>query len=79
MPQTNPERITLSGTLPDSDHGGGAGMRLLSRFVTWWKAVSRSDRLNAEMEAELALHIESYAQSEDLQHAPDPRNCSRMV
>ena len=37
-------------------------MRVLSRIATWWKAVSRSEELNAEIEDELAFHIDAYAE-----------------
>ncbi|WP_158749040.1 ABC transporter permease [Acidobacterium sp. S8] len=36
-------------------------MSLASRVRTWWKAVTRSEQLNGEIEDELAFHIESYA------------------
>ena len=37
-------------------------MRLLSRIATWWKAFAHANQLNEEIESELALHIESYAE-----------------
>jgi predicted permease len=46
-------------------------MSLASRFRTWWKAVSRSEELNGEIEDELAFHIEKYA--EDLMRSGLPR------
>jgi predicted permease len=36
-------------------------MGLASRIKTWWKAVTRQEQLNAEIEDELAFHIEAYA------------------
>jgi predicted permease len=36
-------------------------MNVMSRLRTWWKAVTRREELNGEIEAELAFHIESYA------------------
>lgn len=36
-------------------------MSLRSRFRTWWKAITRSERLNSEIEDELTFHIEAYA------------------
>lgn len=39
-------------------------MRLARRLATWWKAVTRPARLDAEIEDELAFHIES--RTEDL-------------
>jgi predicted permease len=32
-----------------------------SRLRTWWKAVTRGEQLNGEIEEELAFHVESYA------------------
>ena len=46
-------------------------MRLLRRIATWWKAVSRSEELSAEIEDELAFHIDAYA--EDLMGRGVPR------
>jgi hypothetical protein len=37
-------------------------MRLYSRIATWWKAVTRTDQLNSEIEDELAFHIDSRAE-----------------
>ncbi len=36
-------------------------MGLASRIKTWWKAVTRHEQLNDEIEDELAFHIEAYA------------------
>jgi predicted permease len=36
-------------------------MGLASRITTWWKAVTRQEQLNGEIEDELAFHIEAYA------------------
>lgn len=36
-------------------------MRLRSRIATWWKAVTRTNQLNTEIEDELAFHIEARA------------------
>lgn len=46
-------------------------MSLASRFTTWWKAISRRDELNSEIENELAFHIESRA--DDLMRSGFPR------
>src|ERR1700739_481013 len=45
----------------DCERSSGGSMRLLRRIATWWKAVSRSEELNAEIEDELAFHIDAYA------------------
>ena len=37
-------------------------MRFASRVATWWKAVTRAEQLNSEIEDELTFHIESYAE-----------------
>ena len=37
-------------------------MRVFRRIATWWKAVLHSDELNAEIEDELAFHIDAYAE-----------------
>jgi predicted permease len=37
-------------------------MSLRSRFSTWWKAVTKSEQLNRELEDELSFHIDSYAE-----------------
>ena len=36
-------------------------MSFASRIRTWWKAISRQEQLNHEIEDELAFHIEAYA------------------
>ncbi|QNI33744.1 ABC transporter permease [Alloacidobacterium dinghuense] len=46
-------------------------MRLVHRIATWWKAVTRPEQLNSEMEDELAFHIEAYAN--DLMRSGLPR------
>jgi predicted permease len=46
-------------------------MRTVSRIRTWWKAITRREQLNSEIEDELAFHIESYA--EDLMRSGLPR------
>jgi len=46
-------------------------MSLASRMATWWKAVTRQEQLNGEIEDELAFHIEKYA--EDLMRSGLPR------
>ena len=47
-------------------------MSLASRARTWWKAVTRPEQLNGEVEAELAFHVESYA--DDLMRGGMPRD-----
>ncbi len=37
-------------------------MRVRSRIATWWKAVTRTNQLNTEIEDELAFHIDCRAQ-----------------
>ncbi|MGC1297002.1 MAG: ABC transporter permease [Alloacidobacterium sp.] len=46
-------------------------MGLASRIRTWWKAVTRHEQLNGEIEDELAFHIEAYAN--DLMRSGLPR------
>jgi predicted permease len=46
-------------------------MRALKQIATWWKAVTRPAELNAEIEDELAFHIDAYAQ--DLMRSGVPR------
>ncbi|QNI33743.1 ABC transporter permease [Alloacidobacterium dinghuense] len=46
-------------------------MSLASRIATWWKAVTRPEQLNSEIEDELAFHIEAYAN--DLMRSGLPR------
>src|SRR5277367_1220865 len=46
-------------------------MGLASRIKTWWKAVTRHEQLNSEIEDELAFHIEAYAN--DLMRSGLPR------
>jgi predicted permease len=46
-------------------------MRIVSRIRTWWKAISRREQLNHQIEDELAFHIENYA--EDLMRSGLPR------
>ncbi|HTZ88892.1 MAG TPA: ABC transporter permease, partial [Alloacidobacterium sp.] len=46
-------------------------MSFASRIATWWKAVTRQEQLNAEIEVELAFHIEAYA--DDLMRSGLPR------
>jgi predicted permease len=46
-------------------------MSLRSRFSTWWKAVTRANQLDSEIEEELAFHIETRA--EDLMRNGLPR------
>jgi hypothetical protein len=46
-------------------------MSLASRIATWWKAVTRPERLSDEIEDELHFHIEAYAT--DLMHSGLPR------
>ena len=36
-------------------------MRISKRFGTWWKAITRREQLNCEIEDELTFHIEEYA------------------
>src|ERR1700722_6996910 len=36
-------------------------MSLATRVATWWKAVTRQEQLNDEIEDELSFHIEAYA------------------
>ncbi len=47
-------------------------MSLRSRILTWWRAVTRSAQLDAQVEEELRFHIESYA--EDLMRSGLPRH-----
>jgi predicted permease len=47
-------------------------MSIVSRCRTWWKAMTRRDRLNAEIEDELAFHLASYA--DDLMRNGVPRD-----
>jgi len=42
-------------------HHSGADMNLLARFRSWSKWISKRQRLESEMEAEVRFHIESYA------------------
>jgi len=37
-------------------------MRVISRIGTWWKAVTRADEVETEIEQELAYHIDSHAE-----------------
>jgi predicted permease len=46
-------------------------MNLRSRISTWWRAVTRSADVNAQVDEELRFHIESYA--EDLMRGGMPR------
>jgi len=46
-------------------------MSIASRCRTWWKAISRSNRLSGEVEDELAFHLESHA--DDLTRRGIPR------
>ena len=46
-------------------------MSIVRRFTTWWKAITRRERLNREIEDELAFHIEAYA--DDLVRSGVPR------
>src|SRR5271170_7783773 len=46
-------------------------MGLASRIRTWWKAVTRHEQLNGEIEDELRFHIEAYAN--DLMRSGLPR------
>ena len=46
-------------------------MSLASRIATWWKAVAHPEQLNAEIEDELAFHVEAYAK--DLMRSGLPR------
>ncbi len=47
-------------------------MSVRSRIQTWWRAVTRGARLDAQVEEELRFHIESYA--EDLMRSGLPRH-----
>jgi predicted permease len=47
-------------------------MSLRSRMVTWWRAMTRGARFDAQVEEELRFHIESYA--EDLMRSGLPRH-----
>jgi predicted permease len=46
-------------------------MSIASRCRTWWKAITRRERLNGEIEDELAFHLASYA--DDLIRSGVPR------
>jgi predicted permease len=46
-------------------------MSVRTRFATWWRAVSRSSEVNAQVEEELRFHIETY--TEDLMRSGIPR------
>lgn len=47
-------------------------MSIASRCRTWWKAVTRREQLNGEIEDELAFHLNSYA--DDLMRSGVPRD-----
>ena len=47
-------------------------MSIASRCRTWWKAVTRHEQLNGEIEDELAFHLNSYA--DDLMRSGVPRD-----
>src|SRR5580704_12441303 len=44
------------------ENGPGGAMSARSRILTWWRAVTRSAQLEAQVEEELRSHIESYAE-----------------
>jgi predicted permease len=46
-------------------------MRLRSRIATWWKAVTRANQFDSEMEDELAFHIDACAEDLMRQGVPE--------
>ena len=46
-------------------------MRLRSRIATWWRAVTRANQFNTEMEDELAFHIDACAEDLMRQGVPE--------
>ena len=52
-------------------------MRLRSRIATWWKAVTRANQFNIEIEDELAFHIDACA--EDLMRKGVPKHAPKLA